>query len=240
KGKTALDFLHTRGDLAVHDRTANIVTVYDLTERIIPAHVRDAEVPPIEVAREQLVLRAARAHGVATARDLADHHRQRQLDIRPAVAALVARGELEEVRVRGLESEPRYLVAGARIAREIPARSLLSPFDPVVWFRDRAEALFDFTYRIEIYVPEPKRVYGYYVLPFLLGDRIVARVDLKADRRSGQLLVKGAFAEPDVDRSHVARELAEELSDIGAWLDVPEVVVSPNGDLTADLRRLVS
>jgi uncharacterized protein len=237
RGKTALDFLHVRGDLAVHDRTSQFVTVYDLAERVIPARVREAEVPPVEVARERLVLRAARAHGVATVAELADHHRLRPTDVRPAVAALVARGELEPVRVRGLERDTRYALPGARVARTIPARTLLSPFDPVVWHRGRAEALFDFTYRIEIYVPAPRRVYGYYVLPFLLGDRLVARVDLKADRPTGQLLVRGAFAEPGVDRDHVARELAAELGDLGAWLEVPEVVVSPNGDLASALRR---
>jgi uncharacterized protein len=239
KGKVALDHLHVRGDLAVHHRTPQFVTVYDLAERIIPTHVREAEVPSIEVARERLLLRAARAHGVATVRELADHHRLRPTDARPAIAALVERGELEEVRVRGLEAEPRYALPGARVARQIPARTLLSPFDPVVWFRDRSEALFDFTYRIEIYVPEPKRVYGYYVLPFLLGDRLVARVDLKADRSSGQLLVRSAFAEPGVDRPHVARELAAELADLGAWLDVPDLVVSPRGDLADALAQAV-
>jgi uncharacterized protein len=240
KGKTVLDHLAIRGDLAVHDRTANFVTVYDLAERVIPAHVRDAEVPPVEVARERLLLRAARAHGVATLGELADHHRLRVPDARPAVAALVARGELEEVRVRGLETEPRYVLPGVRAAREVPARTLLSPFDPVVWHRGRAEALFDFHYRIEIYVPEPQRVYGYYVLPFLLGDRLVARVDLKADRRDAKLLVRGAFAEPGVDRPHVARALAEELCELGAWLGVPEVVVSPNGDLADALSASLS
>jgi uncharacterized protein len=240
KGKTVLDFLHVRGDLAVHDRTSQFVTVYDLAERVIPAHARGAEVPPIEVARERLLLRAARAHGVATVRELADHHRLRPSDARPAIEALVARGELEPVRVRGLEAETRYALPGARVAREIPARTLLSPFDPVVWFRDRSEALFDFSYRIEIYVPEPKRVYGYYVLPFLLGDRLVARVDLKADRPTGQLLVRGAFAEPGVDRPHVATELAAELAELGAWLGVPDVVVSPKGDLAGPLARATS
>jgi uncharacterized protein len=239
RGKTTLDYLHLRGDLAVHDRTPQFVTVYDLTERVIPAAVREAEVPPVEVAVERLVLRAAGAHGVATARELADHHRIGTRAAQRAIDVLVDRGELEEVRVRGLERERRYALPGARVARSIPARTLLSPFDPVVWFRDRAEALFDFTYRIEIYTPEPKRVHGYYVLPFLLGDRIVARVDLKADRPTGQLLVKGAFAEPGVDRCHVAGELAAELTDLGSWLDVPDVVVSPNGDLAEPLTRAV-
>lgn len=240
KGKVTLDFLHVRGDLAVDHRTPQFVTVYDLAQRVIPGHALEAEVPPVEVARERLLLRAARAHGVATVRELADHHRLRPIDARPAIATLVDRGDLEEVRVRGLEAEARYAIPGSRVARDIPARTLLSPFDPVVWFRDRAAALFDFSYRIEIYVPAPKRVHGYYVLPFLLGDRLVARVDLKADRATRQLLVRSAFAEPGVDRPHVARELAAELADLGAWLDVPDLVVSPHGDLADALTRAVA
>ncbi|MTV27104.1 winged helix-turn-helix domain-containing protein [Nitriliruptoraceae bacterium ZYF776] len=240
KGKEALDALFRLGELAVHDRTSQFVTVYDLPERVVPEEVRTAEVPPLDEVRERLLLRAARAHGVATLAELADHHRQRVPAARPALARLVERGELEEVRVRGLEREPRFALPGARVARTIPARTLLSPFDPVVWHRPRTEALHDFHYRIEIYVPEPKRTYGYYVLPFLLGDRLVARVDLKADRNGGVLLVRGAFAEPWVDRAVVARELAAELAELGAWLDVPEVVVGDRGDLATPLRRAVT
>jgi uncharacterized protein YcaQ len=197
KGKVALDYLHTRGELAVHTRTPQFVTVYDLTERVIPARHREAPVPDEADAVRELIRRAAARHAVATVRELADHHRLTGPLVRRAVDDLVAAGELEQVRIRGLDGQPRYVATGARAARAIPARTLLSPFDPVVWHRDRAEALFDFRYRIEIYVPEAKRVHGYYVLPFLLGDRLVARVDLKADRATRRLLVRGAFAEPD-------------------------------------------
>ena len=235
RGKIALDHLAARGELAVHDRTPQFVTIYDLPDRVLPGHVLDAEVPPIEEARRRLLLRAARAHGIGTAADLADHHRLRTSDARQALSQLVASGALEEVRVHGWGAEPVYLHPDATAARGFPARTLLSPFDPLVWFRDRAERLFDFHYRIEIYVPEAKRRHGYYVLPFLLGDRLVARVDLKADRQAGRLLVRGAFAEDGVDRAAVARELAAELTDLGAWLDVPEVVVDPNGDLAPAL-----
>ena len=236
RGKVALDHLAAKGELVIRDRTPQFVTVYDLPDRVLPVEVLNAEVPPIEHARRGLLLRAARAHGIGTAADLADHHRLRTRDARAHLAQLVAGGDLEEVRVAGWGDEPVFLHPEARAARTIPARTLLSPFDPLVWFRDRAERLFDFHYRIEIYVPEAKRRYGYYVLPFLLGDRIVARVDLKADRHTGRLLVRGAFAEEGVDRVAVARELAAELLELGAWLGVPDVVIEPRGDLEPALR----
>jgi uncharacterized protein len=238
-GRVALDYLATRGDLAVDHRTPTFLTVYDLTERVIPPHAREAEVPPREEAYRRLLLRAARAHGIGTAADLADHHRLRLAEARAALAELVAAGQLEEVRVRGWGAEPVYRHPEASAARGFPARTLLSPFDPLVWFRERAERLFGFHYRIEIYVPEAKRVHGYYVLPFLLGEELVARVDLKADRKTGRLVVRSAFHEDGADHAHVARELAAELHDLGAWLDVPEVVVERRGDLADELARAV-
>jgi uncharacterized protein len=239
RGKVALDFLAIRGELAIHDRTRQFVTVYDLTDRVVPERVRATPAPPEEESRRQLLRRAARAHGIGTATELADHHRQRPGPVRRTLAAMAAAGELEEVRVRGWGGEPVYVHPEARTARRFPARTLLSPFDPLVWHRDRLERVFDFRYRIEIYVPEARRVHGYYVLPFLLGDQLVGRVDLKADRVRGRLLVRGAYAEPGVDRVAVARELAAELAELGAWLDVPEVVVADRGDLAAGLRRAV-
>jgi uncharacterized protein len=235
RGKVALEHLAGRGLLTVDHRTPQFVTVYDLTERVLPPRVLDAEVPPPDEATRRLLRRAVRAHGIGTAADLADHHRLRLGPARRALATLVAAGELEEVRVAGWGSEPVYLDPEASAARRFPARTLVSPFDPLVWRRERAERLFDFHYRIEIYVPANRRVHGYYVLPFLLGDQLVARVDLKADRTTGRLLVRGAYAEPGVDRVAVARELAAELQDLGAWLDVPEVVVDPVGDLATTL-----
>jgi uncharacterized protein len=236
KGKLALVWLARMGRLAVHHRTSGFVTRYDLTERVLPAEILEQEPPPRRQAVRELLLRAARSQGVGTAADLADHHRLGLAEARGALADLVADGRLEEVRVEGWR-EPAYLDPDARTAREIPARALLSPFDPVVWFRPRLERLFGFHYRIEIYVPRSKRVHGYYVLPFLLGDRLVARVDLKADRATRRLRVHGAFAEAGVDRRHVAEQLAVELADLATWLELDDLAVDRHGDLARHLRR---
>ncbi|TIC88173.1 winged helix-turn-helix domain-containing protein [Nocardioides sp. GY 10113] len=231
--RKALDILYRTGDLAIAGRTRQFEVVYDLPERVIPAaHVEAAPLPAAE-AHVELVRRAARSHGVAGVRDLADYYRLRTDETAVAVATLVEAGELEPVAVEGW-TRPGYLYAGARVPRRIPARTLLSPFDPVVWERARAEALFDFSYRIEIYVPADKRVHGYYVLPFLLGDRIVARVDLKADRAAGLLLVQGAYAEPHAP-VETAAELAIELRRLAGWLGLGDIVVAPRGDLAPAL-----
>jgi uncharacterized protein len=236
KGKHALVWLARTGRLAVHDRTSAFVTRYDLTERVLPAEILEQEPPPRRQAVRELLLRAARSQGVGTAADLADHHRLELSEAREALDDLVDEGVLEEVQVDGWR-ETAFLDPTARAAREIPARALLSPFDPVVWFRPRLERLFDFHYRIEIYVPRSKRVHGYYVLPFLLGDRLVARVDLKADRATRRLRVHGAFAEAGVDRTHVAEQLAAELADLATWLELDDLAVDHHGDLARHLRR---
>jgi hypothetical protein len=237
KGRVALDWLFARGEITAY-RTRNFGRVYDLPERVIPAEHLAVPTPSKEEAFRELLLLSARHHGVGTITDLADYYRLRVQAIRPIITEMVASGELEEVSVEGW-SRPAYLCAGATLPRRITTGALLTPFDPVVWNRDRAERLFDFFYRIEIYVPKPQRVYGYYVMPFLMDDRVVARVDLKADRKGGVLLVNGAFAEAGVDAGEVAVRLAPELAAMSDWLGLGDVAIRNNGDLAPALERSI-
>ncbi len=234
-GKLALEALFHQGRVAAVRRASDFARLYDLTERVIPAAVlARPEVPEAE-ARKELLVHAARYHGVGTLADLCDYHRQLPTTCKPLVTELVDDGRLLPADVEGWD-RPAYLDPDASIPRRIPARALLSPFDPVVWRRERAERLFGFRYRIEIYTPKSKRQYGYYVLPFLLGDELVGRIDLKADRQARTLLVQSAWAEPGIDRSHVAAALAAELRSMAGWLGLDAgVAVRDRGDLAGAL-----
>lgn len=234
--KVTLEQLFDLGRLAATRRDRDFARIYDLPERVIPADAL-ARPPAGEVdARKQLLVNAAGYHGLGTAADLADYHRQKVTVCRPLLAELVEEGRLQQVRVEGWK-DVAYKHPDARLPRRVDACALLSPFDPVVWHRGRAERLFGFHYRIEIYVPKDKRRYGYYVLPFLLGDTLVGRVDLKADRHNSTLLVQAAWAEPGVDHTHVAHHLAKELRTMATWLNLDKVLVRERGDLSRALTQ---
>ena len=234
-GKRALEWLFWTGAVTVADRR-RFIRWYDLPERVHSGAAMAQ--PPIEQpeALRQLLRLAIAQSGVGTAADLADYYRMGVRPARAALADLLAAGEVLEVEVEGW-SEPAYLDPDAVIPRRVVGRALLSPFDPLVWYRPRLERLFDFRYRIEIYVPRPKRIHGYYVLPFLLGDTMVARVDLKLDRKARRLLVLGSYGETGIAVDRVCRTLAEELCEIAEWLGAKKVTVSSNGDLASPLSR---
>ncbi len=238
ESKKALEYLFAAGELTVATRTASFERVYDLPERTLPSHVLEAAEPTQQEAERELVRRAARAHGIASVRCLADYFRMGAAATRRAVLDLVAAGELSEVSVRGWE-EQLFLHRDAAVPRRVQARALLSPFDPVVWERRRTERLHGFRYRIEIYVPASQRVHGYYVLPFLLGDRLVARVDLKADRATGTLRVRSAYAEP-VAPEQTPEQLALTLGELVSWLGLTRVQVEGRGDLSPVLAALLT
>ena len=232
--KVALEHLFWAGRVTTATRRG-FERVYDVPERVLPPEVLAVPTPSREDAQRELVRIAARAHGVATEADLRDYFRLRLDEARIAVRSLVEAGELHPVQVEGWRQQA-YLWSGSRVPRRVRASALLSPFDPLVWERSRTRRMFGFDYRIEIYVPAPKRVHGYYVLPILIGDELVGRLDLKSDRASSVLLVQGAWAEPTVDKASVAHATAAELQRMAAWLGLRDINVAKRGDLARQLN----
>ncbi len=237
EGKRALEWLFWAGKVTTRTRRGAFERVYDLTERVLPQEIIDLPTPEPRDAQKRLLSLSASALGIASERCLRDYYRLDAEDAKPLFAELVEAGDLIPVSV---ESWPKqaYLAPGIRIPRKVEARALLAPFDPLVWQRERAEALYGVRIRLEIYTPAHKRTHGYYVLPFLLGDTLAARVDLKADRAASILLVQAAHAEAGFEPAHVAEPLAAELRLMADWLGLETIRCQGRGDLDAALKSL--
>ncbi|MBW8304059.1 MAG: winged helix-turn-helix domain-containing protein [Brevundimonas sp.] len=236
-GKRALEWLFWAGMITTKTRRG-FERVYDLTERALPSRVVDLPTPDEADAQRELVRIASRALGVATQADLRDYFRLPLADAKARTAELVEAGELAPVSVKGWR-QPAYLAAGARTPRKVAGAALLSPFDNLIWTRDRTERLFGTRVRLEIYTPAHKRTHGYYVLPFLEDEAITARVDLKADRQAGVLRVQAAWREPEAT-AETAERLAAELRRMAGWRGLEGVAVAGKGDLAEALESVVS
>ena len=249
-GKQAMEFLFRQGRVAVAGRR-NFERLYDLPDRVLPASVLQAATVTARDAKKALLVRAAAAMGVGTAKDITQYFhvdgwwdrlgvdgRRPPAKNQSLFDELVEDGRLERARVERWK-QPGYVVPGVRIPRSVDARAIVSPFDPLMWERQWTESVFDFDYQIEIYVPAPKRVYGYYVLPFLMGDRFAARVDLKADRKASTLIVHAAYVEEGFDAGEVASALSDELCSMAKWLSLESFAVGRKGNLARALKRAV-
>jgi uncharacterized protein len=219
EAKTALEYLFLTGQLMSCGRGSDFARVYDITERVLPSKVLNTPTPTENEARKQLLVRAAKAQGVATLTDLADYYRQKTAVIKPLVNELVEQGDLREVTV-DTWVEKAFVHRSAKPPKKLYATALLSPFDSLVWCRPRNERLFDFHYRIEIYTPKEKRKFGYYVLPFMMNGELVGRVDLKADRANAKLLVQSVHTEKGIKRASINGALTDELRALANWLDL--------------------
>ncbi len=240
-GKIALEWLFAAGKVCTATRRG-FERLYDLPERVLPRNILAARTPDREDAQRALLSIAARAMGVATERDLCDYFRIGLQPGKRRIAELVESGELIPVKVEGWTTAA-FVERHARWPRKLHAQALLSPFDSLIWERSRTERVFDFHYRIGIYTPSAQRQHGYYVLPFLLGDRLVARVDLKSDRATRTLRVLAAYAEPSaktatVAEADVAEAMMRELQALASWLGLEQLAVTRRGNLAPRLRSL--
>ena len=237
-GKLALEWLFRVGVLGAR-RDEKFCRVYDLSTRMIPAEIQAQPSPEEERAHRELLLMATRAHGIGTLDCLADYYRIKKSEARSRIRELVEEGAIVPLRVEGWKEEA-YALPATRTAKKVDRSTVLSPFDPVVWNRKRAKRLFGFDYRIEIYVPEAKRLYGYYVLPFLMDQRLVARVEIKRERKEGTLRVVGAWLEQGEDHRKVARALADNLRELADHLQLDGIRKARRGNLARELSRALS
>ena len=235
-GKRAVEYLFWTGQLTSAGRRG-FERLYALPERVIPKRTLNTAAPSREDAQRELIAIAAAAHGVATEVDLRDYFRLAVADTKARIKELVTEGVLKPVAVEGWKHQA-YLHRNAKVPRTIETQALIAPFDQLIWMRQRTERLFNFHYRLAFYTPKAKRTAGYYVMPFLMGENLVARVDLKSDRKQDRLLVLGGHAEPHIDPRTIAPNLYAELTRLAHWLGLKRVTPRGRTDLVRALRRI--